>query len=1752
MKANINFKSRFKILKNGKISLILSALLGSVTITVAAPTGGKVTSGNATISQSGNITNINQASSKASINWQDFSIKQHETVNFKQPDVNSITLNRVVGNEKSIINGALNANGQVWILNSNGVLFGKKASINTSGIVASTLNMSDKDFNEGNYKFSGDSKNSIINEGRIDIRNTGYASFFGQKVVNEGVIKATLGDVNLVSASEVTLNLNGNSTLSLTVNKGILDSLIDNKGAIYTKGGEVLLSANAVDTLVASVVNNEGIVEAQGFSEENGVIKLSGDIVVNNGTLNASGENGGDITTHAKLIIDNGISDVSAKTKAGNITQIADEINQTSKAILKADAKEVAGKILLNHKNIKDTSIYASGKMSAKGKAGGNIKISSETVKIVGAKLDSSGTQNAGEINLGGEWQGKNETIKNAKNTEILNSNITNNGKDAVVTVWSNEKTLYNSKIEAKNGNVEISSKGNLGFDGDVIAKNLLLDPKNITIKDINTYSLEKTIINPTGSLTNKFGLKTLVLDNGNFVVSTSGASISGIKSVGKVYMYDSSGALISTLSGSNTSDYVGTYGINLLSNGNFVIKSPLWNTHRGAVTWVDKNVGLSGVVSSANSLVGTTEYDNVGYTVTSLTNGNYVITSSNWDRGAIQNVGAVTWGNGTTGTVGEVSIANSLVGSTAYDSISNNNSKVTDLKNGKYVISSYYWDNGSIKDVGSVTLVDGTTAASGEITASNSLVGHAAYDYIGSNIHVLSNGNFLVSSVEWNNGSAFDAGVITWVNSNLPLVGTVNESNSLVGSSNMDYIGDTTVHELGNGNFVLTHKNWDNGSATNTGAITWVDGSKGISGVIGESNSLVGSSSNDKLNNVKVLNNGNYVVYSSSWNNGNIIDAGAVTWADGTIGIKGVINQNNSLVGTTASDHVGMGITALNNGNYVIKSSNWINGNVLKAGAVTWADGTTGIQGTINSSNSLIGQVNNDQVGLNGITALNNGSYIVNSSKWNNGNILKAGAVTWTDNMTGISGFVNSSNSLIGSSNNDYVGSNGITVLSNGNYIVNSSNWNNGSILKAGAVTWANSNTGIFGVINSSNSLIGINNNDQIGSNGITVLNNSNYVVNSSNWNNGSILKAGAVTWGNGNSGISGAVSSSNSLIGASNNDQIGLNGITALNNGNYIINSSNWNNGSILKAGAVTWGNGNSGALGVVSSLNSIIGINNNDSIGSKGITALSNGNYIVNSFINKGVATFLDGTTQTHGTINNSNSLYAENTTSLLSIKETIEGVLLIEKDSSVGGTIYKVNKNYNTTNSASNALFTSSPSANSIITTTSLKTLLDSGTAVTLQANNDISVDSDIIVNNTSGNGGDFTLEAGRNITFNSNIFTDNGNFTAIAGSANANSTYKDSGTPTISITNSASINAGTANIKLHSNGGNFINNSGSSTPFTSSLTSIYLDSFTNATLNNLAINSKRYNTTYDGGCLTANCILPTSGVNMLYSIAPQLTVSTIGFTTTYGDDINIGGAVLSGFVDEDFYLTAGISGTAVYDITGTKSSSGKYSTGTHDIKYVSGLISKYGYGFIDNTTDTNELTVNKKALSLSNIVASNKVYDGNTTANTSGTLVGVVSGDSIGKNITSTFSDKNAGNSKTVTINSLVLSGLDKDNYAISSGQTATANISKKALSLSNIVASKKVYDGNTTASTSGTLVGVVSGDNIDKNITSTFSDKNAGNSKTVTINSLVLSGLDKDNYSITSGQTSTADISKKALSLSNIVASNKVYDGNTT
>ena len=315
---NCDFGSRFRILKGGKISLVVSAILSSATLVFASPTGGTVTSGTANISQSGNTTNITQSTNKATINWQDFSIKSNETVNFKQPNVNSITLNRVVGNERSIIDGALNANGQVWILNSNGILFNNTAKINTAGILATTKNISDADFNVDNYKFTGNSTAGVINMGTIEASDSGYVALLANTVQNNGTIKAYKGTVHLTGASEATINLNGNSIVSLTVNKGVLDALVENKGAVLADGGKIFLTTNAVDEILKGVVNNTGLIEANSLDD------ISGEVILfaHGGTANISGEikaDGGFVETSGEIVNILKNAHVSTKSTDGTV-----------------------------------------------------------------------------------------------------------------------------------------------------------------------------------------------------------------------------------------------------------------------------------------------------------------------------------------------------------------------------------------------------------------------------------------------------------------------------------------------------------------------------------------------------------------------------------------------------------------------------------------------------------------------------------------------------------------------------------------------------------------------------------------------------------------------------------------------------------------------------------------------------------------------------------------------------------------------------------------------------------------------------------------------------------------------------------------------------------------------------------------------------------------------------------------------------------------------------------------------------------------------------------------------------------------------------------------------------------------------------------------------------------------------------------------------------------------------------------------
>ena len=289
-------------------TLAVSMLMAFGPNLYALPIDGQVTAGNAIISGTPGSMTVNQSSQNVALNWQSFNIGQGETVRFVQPNSSAVALNRVLGADPSSILGNLSANGKVFLVNPNGILFGQGASVNVGGLVASTLNISDSDFMAGNYKFTGAGNGSILNQGSIQA-DGGYVALLGANVSNQGVIAARLGTVTLAAGNAITLDVAGDGLLNVAVNQGAVNALVQNGGLIQADGGQVLLSAQGAGQLLQTAVNNTGIIQAHTLENHNGTIKLLGDMqsgTVNvAGTLDASapqGGNGGFIETSAAQV----------------------------------------------------------------------------------------------------------------------------------------------------------------------------------------------------------------------------------------------------------------------------------------------------------------------------------------------------------------------------------------------------------------------------------------------------------------------------------------------------------------------------------------------------------------------------------------------------------------------------------------------------------------------------------------------------------------------------------------------------------------------------------------------------------------------------------------------------------------------------------------------------------------------------------------------------------------------------------------------------------------------------------------------------------------------------------------------------------------------------------------------------------------------------------------------------------------------------------------------------------------------------------------------------------------------------------------------------------------------------------------------------------------------------------------------------------------------------------------------------------
>lgn len=293
------------------VMVLLAMALGGTAVQ-AMPSGGDIRSGQGSISQDGKNMTVLQNSDRMAIDWTKFDIAKDETVRYAQPDRNAISLNRVTGGQQSVIAGNLNANGNVVLVNPNGVVFTKNSSVDVGGLVASTARLNDEAMkNFGNGKDSlglsldKDSTAAVINEGQIKAQG-GLVALHAANVENKGTITNEGGTLAMAAAKNLTLSAADDDKLNFTVDGDLAKAQALNSGSLKADGGYVVMTAKSAGDVLSTVVNNSGTIEAKTLRKnEKGQILLDGGDngqVEVSGTLNASGTEEGQDAGNIKVI----------------------------------------------------------------------------------------------------------------------------------------------------------------------------------------------------------------------------------------------------------------------------------------------------------------------------------------------------------------------------------------------------------------------------------------------------------------------------------------------------------------------------------------------------------------------------------------------------------------------------------------------------------------------------------------------------------------------------------------------------------------------------------------------------------------------------------------------------------------------------------------------------------------------------------------------------------------------------------------------------------------------------------------------------------------------------------------------------------------------------------------------------------------------------------------------------------------------------------------------------------------------------------------------------------------------------------------------------------------------------------------------------------------------------------------------------------------------------------------------------------
>ncbi|MDA7922002.1 filamentous hemagglutinin N-terminal domain-containing protein [Verrucomicrobiales bacterium] len=539
----------------------------------ANPSGGVVVNGDVTFSGGAGNLQINQGSQKAIIDWADFSIDAGELTQFNQPGSTAAVLNRVTGGNPSAIHGALKANGNVFVINPNGILVGANGTIDVHGLALSTLDVSNGEFLAGGDMVFKGGSGDITNMGRINAIG-GDVFLIGRTVTNAagGTITARNGTVGLAAGEEVLLKEDsgmGNERMFVRAKgSGVSGTGILNNGTI--EGASVELKAHG--NMFALAINNKGSIRATGVSNYGGSVHLKG--------IGGGVENSGSIA-------------VSAPSSGSGGRILIEAAYAKVDGMLRAER----GRIAINGTDAVD--LNGSIDVTSSDRVGGKVEVEGAVINVgASSDIDASGGFGGGVVKIGGGFQGRDASISNATTLTVaegsaIRANALETGDGGVVILWSDDTTIFEGSVSAlgagahrSGGFAEISGKGNLGFDGIVdlssdhgLSGTLLLDPTNVTI---SSDTASAAVVNNV-ALSNS-------LDAGNNVIITTnfgGSDPGNITVNNKVEWYaDSAATTPGTLTLLAANDVIfndsvrsaGTGGINIVAgwDGSTGIDTPL------------------------------------------------------------------------------------------------------------------------------------------------------------------------------------------------------------------------------------------------------------------------------------------------------------------------------------------------------------------------------------------------------------------------------------------------------------------------------------------------------------------------------------------------------------------------------------------------------------------------------------------------------------------------------------------------------------------------------------------------------------------------------------------------------------------------------------------------------------------------------------------------------------------------------------------------------------------------------------------------------------------------------------------------------------------------------------------------------------------------------------------------------------------------------------------------------------------------